>query len=186
MKGFGHLAQCDMQGRGENVARTFPAKLDDVLAEIRFDNRHIPRLQERVQLNLLGDHGLALGYVAGAGGLADVGDNPACLGSVSCPVNVTAKLLNPLLESLEVNVEFRERPVSNRARAIKHSFWVFKLIKCTLPNNRHDALHVMQRCPQCFVRQCLASQLPELPASRLHRSLHQPSPRAPRPRGRRQ
>ena len=56
-----------MKGGGYDVTRLFAAKLDDVFAKIGLDGRYAFCQEMRVQLNLFGHHGFALGDTLYAG-----------------------------------------------------------------------------------------------------------------------
>ena len=60
-----------MHSGRDDVARQLVAELDDVFAEIGLDRRDAVRLEDVVQVDLLGDHRLALGHGLGAGRAAD-------------------------------------------------------------------------------------------------------------------
>ena len=72
-----HLRGVEVDGRRDDVARQLVAQLDDVFAEVGLDRPDAVRFEVMVDLDLLGDHGLALGHRLRAGLAADGQDDVA-------------------------------------------------------------------------------------------------------------
>ena len=67
----------EMDRRRDDVGRRFAAQLNDVLAKVGLDRLDPRPLEGMVEVDLLGDHRLALGDAFRAHGLAEVDDDLA-------------------------------------------------------------------------------------------------------------
>ena len=104
--------------RRQDVARGLAGELDDVLAEIGLDPADRGGLERLVEADLLGDHGLALGHRAGAGGLAQADHDRPRLGGIAGPVDLAAGLDHPCLERLQIEIEMGKGVVLDRLGGI--------------------------------------------------------------------
>ena len=113
-----HLLLADMHRRGDDMTRHLPAQLDDIFAEIGFNGHHPGRFEMRVEANLLGNHGFALGDRLGASLAANAADDPARFVSVARPMHVAAALQDAGLVFLKVEIKMRERMVLDLTGAV--------------------------------------------------------------------
>ncbi len=107
------LAQVD--GRRDDVARRFAADLEQVFAEIAFEDFDPQVFEMAVEADLLGNHRLAFGDLARATLAAEAGDDGASFFAVGRPVHAAAGGFGFGGEGFEVDVEVRERVVADIA-----------------------------------------------------------------------
>ena len=112
----------EMDRRRDDVGRGFAAQLNDVLAKVGFDRLDPRPLQGMVEIDLLGDHRLALGDALRAHGLAELDDDLARFVSVLRVVDFTAARADLPLVGLEIKIEVGERVILDRAGAVAQRF----------------------------------------------------------------
>ena len=102
-----HLCLVEVNRGRDDVRGRLVADLNDVFAEIGLDRHDAVRLEEIVEPDLLGDHGLALGDRLGARLPADVENQPARLFRRHRMMHVAAGGAHPLLIGFEIEIEMR-------------------------------------------------------------------------------
>ena len=101
----GHFFLALVQGGGHQVEGGFSGKLDDVFAQVGLVNVHADGFEDVVQVELLGDHGFALGGDFHAAGLGQVGHDGVGLGGVGGEMDAAAVGGDPLFQEVEVVVQ---------------------------------------------------------------------------------
>ena len=86
----GDLSAGFMEGRGDQVGGRFLGQLDDVFAEVGFEDGDALGFQDLVQPQFLGDHGFAFGDGAHIPGAGNFGDDGVGLTSVGGEVDLAA------------------------------------------------------------------------------------------------
>src|SRR5664280_661730 len=65
VKELPHLGPGQVDGRGDDMAGAFSAQLDDIFAQVCFDDLQSGWLERMVEINFLRNHGFRLGYQPG-------------------------------------------------------------------------------------------------------------------------
>ena len=102
---FADLAAVLVDSRCYDVTRCLAGKLHDIFAQIGFDGFDACGFEPGIEADLLAHHGLALGDDRSPGIPADLQDDPARLGVVPRPVNLTAGGQHSAFECHKVGVE---------------------------------------------------------------------------------
>ena len=102
------------------MARFFFSKLNDVLAEVRFDGRKSLGFQMAEKVDFLAHHALAFGDDLGLLFATDAADDGAGLVGVSCPVNLPAIVLNLLFKLGQVGAKVFQNMVPYLRRPVPH------------------------------------------------------------------
>jgi hypothetical protein len=105
IKQFRHVFFALVHGRGYDVVRRFAIELLDIFAEIGLDAFDAVFFEEMVELDLFGDHALALDDAAAAFLLTDSEDLFECLGGVLCPDDAAASAGKDRLEFFQLLVK---------------------------------------------------------------------------------
>src|SRR5262245_28877949 len=159
-----------MHGGSDDVARMLAAQLDDVLPEIGLDRLDAGSRQRLIELDLLADHGLALGDAAGAEPSRDLDDDPLGLRPVGGEMDMAAARPDLGLVALEIEIEMGERVVLDRPRLIAER------LELRQPVARHEtfvdeaARHVLERPLQLRIMERPRGILLEFAAARLHQA----------------
>ena len=148
-----HLRGVEVDGGRDDVARQLVPQLNDVFAEIRLDGRDAVRFQVMIDLDLLGDHRLALRHRLRASLAADAQDDVAGFLRVAGEMHVPAGGLHLLLVGFEVEVEMLQRVVLDVPRRIPQRLEFRQLVGGHLALVDEALLHVAQRLLQLAVVQ---------------------------------
>ena len=105
---FDDLRHRLVDGRSNDVARHLLGELDDVFAEIGFDHLYVMFLQEAVEADFLGHHGLALAQHPHAAGGQQLQHDLASVCRGFRPVHHPALFLAARLEVLQMQVQLTE------------------------------------------------------------------------------
>ena len=136
--------------------------------------------EEGVELHLLGDHGLALGYRLGAGLLAEREDDLPGLLRRQAPVDGPTRRRHLLFIALQVVVEMGKRVVLYGARLVAQRLELRQALRGLHPLDLKAALETRQRGLQIGVLQPGARVGDEAAAGRLHPSAPFGDPQRPR------
>ena len=104
----------------DDVARHFTSELDNVLAEIGFNDLHAGFFQRMVEVDLLADHRLSFGHRVGIALHAQTGDDLAGLSAVFGPVHMPALVLDLLFELGEIVSQVVQHVVLDRLGVAAH------------------------------------------------------------------
>src|SRR3954463_12543149 len=99
------------EGGGEDGRGGVVGGLVDELGEVGLHGVHADRLEAIVEVDLVRGQRLDLDDLGGAVGTGDVGHHGGGLGAVARPVHGPARVLDGLLQALEVDVEVAQRAV---------------------------------------------------------------------------
>ena len=105
MEEFRNLFLGLVEGRGHQVRGSFFRQLDDVLAQVRFVNLNAVGFQGLVEVQFLGNHGLALGSDLDVSSSGNLRNYLIGLGRVPREVNVSARLGHAVVEQFQVIVQ---------------------------------------------------------------------------------
>ncbi len=169
LEGRGHVLLGQVHGRGDDMARRLAPELDDVFAEVGLDRLDAVRLQMLVELDLFGDHRLALGHAASAEQPTDAQDRVARLFRRAAPMHLAAGLDHLCFEALEIEIEMLDGVVLDVARLIAQPIELRQLRKRDQAPLREAGLHEAQRPLQAGIGHGLAGVCLEIVAGRLHR-----------------
>ena len=108
VKQFRHLLLGFVQGRRYQMGRGFLGQLDDVFPQIRLKDLNADSFEGAVQVQFLGNHGLAFGRQFDLAGAGDFGNDSVGLGRVPGEVNITAIAGHLIGQQFQVIVQMVE------------------------------------------------------------------------------
>ena len=112
---------CQMDRGRDDVGGAFATQLNDVFAKVGLDRLDPSPFERVIEVDLLGDHRLALGDGARAHGLAEFDDDLARFLGVLRVVDLAAARADLALVGLEIKVEVGERVILDRLGAVAQS-----------------------------------------------------------------
>ena len=107
-KQVGDLILCLVDRRADDMRGRFLGQLYDIFAQVGFHRRNAMGIQKFIQMNFLGDHGLALGHGLGIDRAADRQHRVTGIFRARAPVHLPAGGLAIAFKAFQIEIQIAQ------------------------------------------------------------------------------